>query len=271
MAERANTNPYTVEELLGEEFIRDKRLVLGSTDSAHAVAFGEFRGESVVAKPFYGKAALHRAQKELQLEKFVGKNGIKTVNPLEVISPRQERAAVLISELIPGLKGMNVLSLGEDPSTPYGAALTEPIRSVVETLGQIHALRVTHGDPQIKNFGFTEREAADGLIKLKPYVYDFESGSMHGDNKKGSEYLENSAKKDVRILSKSLGARQFGGQDDDVANDTLREVVLGSYMSSPGMEVMGPAEATKTVDESLRAFQASRLNSIKYMGHLAVD
>ena len=265
---RKNENPYTIQELLGEEFEPMDRRELGAIDSAHETGFGVYEGVDVVAKPFYGAASHHRATKEAYLEQTIASHGIRTVEPIKVVTPRQANTAVLLTKYIPGMLGANTLTLEADPDSQKGAALAQPLGAIAMSLGRLHGFRITHGDPQIKNYGFLAKEIAEGITD-DPYVWDLESGSKHGTKGRATELLGQSAKNDLGKLGRSLGRKQLGGSDSERAEDVLRDLVLRPYESSPATEVITGPDVAKAIDKAVAEFIRGRETSLRHYGDMS--
>ena len=266
-----------MEELLGDDFVRFDRRKLGAVDSAHETAFGTYKGQEVAAKAFYSDAAdpnkanqrvNQKALKEMKLEEKLAALGIRGVEPISVVKPRQTRTAVLMTKYIPNLLGANTLSLEADPQTAKGVVLARPLGAIATTLGQLHGYRITHGDPQMKNFGYLTHEVNNWDLD-HPLTLDLEAGFMHGSHNRGNEYFERLAIKDVGRMAISLGDRQYGGADHDLASDIFRETVLMPYEHSPASEILGRQAMGEAIDLAESEFIRARNTALAAHGHIS--
>ncbi len=265
---RTQEFPYTLEELLGPEFERIERRNLGAIDSVHQVGFGMYKGQDVVAKQFYSKSAMQKAQNEARLETMIAKWGMQTVEPIKVVDPGKPKSAVLLTKYIPGLKGGNTLTYDIDPTSPELFGIGQAMGAYALILGQLHAKRVTHGDPQLKNFGFLEENIHADLYD-QAYIFDLESGSQHGTSGKGNEMFDVMVKKDLGKLAVTLGDRRLGGESDEVAQDMLNDLLILPYRSSEASEILSPSAITAATDFAQAELVRGRQTTVLHAGHVS--
>lgn len=241
----------------GEAFELNERRTIGASDSAHQAVFGTYQGQEVVVKPFRSKFAWQKAHNEELVTQKAHKLGFDTVEPIKVIDLRRQRAALFISKYIPDVIGAHTLNYERDPESGEGKALTRPVSSIASSLGELHGRGLTHGDSQLKNFGF---RAADSFRaeQAEPVMFDFESGMMHGMKGIGREMYVAKACEDVGRLLVSLGDRQYGGRQTNDASELVRETVMQPYMDSPAVEMLGQLALMKVIDHGQAKFMEGR-------------
>lgn len=255
----------TVGELMskaGERFITNTRRSIAATDSAHRATFGELDGQDVFVKPFRSKNGIRKATNELQVTQRAAEVGIPTTDALKVIDLRRQRVALFVSKYVSGLSGAHTLSYETDPDTLKGIAVADAAASLMGAVGALHGSKITHGDPQPKNFAFTEAELVEDTFR--PIVFDFENGQVHSRNSPVIGQFADNAKQDVQKLAHGLGTRQFGGFDYNVAAEVMRNEVLESYLESPGAELLGSFVTAQIIDRSMSSFAAGRENKSIY-------
>lgn len=265
---RTQQFPHTLEELLGPRFERIERREIGAIDSVHEVGFGTFDGVDAVAKQFYSKSALQKAEREARIERMMTSWGMRTVTPIEVIKPPQPKSAVLVTEYIPGLKGGNTLTYNCNPGDIALGGMAIAVFSMTKSLAQLNAHRVTHGDPQLKNFAFLEEETGAGIFH-KPFTIDLESGGIHGTKGKGVEMFETCVRKDLGTFAVSLGDRGFGGGNGDIAHDMLRDFVIEPYLNSEASEIVSTAGLVRATNFAHSELTRAREVSLEQSGHIS--
>lgn len=240
-----------VSALMGDDFIVKPRRAIGSTDSVHGVVFGEHRvfGDAV-AKPFHSKGAETKARNEMRQTKMVGSLGYLTLKPLIVVADRDLHIAAFLSEYQPGLLSLNGYSVEAEPDSEDGKVIAPSVTRISTILSELHSERITHGDPQIKNFGFLKDTNEE-----EPIIFDFETTTRHGGQGCDAD-MPVRLKRDLSRLGTSLGRRQFGGVQPDVAMGHFQETVLDPY--SEGLAGGARLMLRETVHSATDAFMSAR-------------
>lgn len=237
-------------------FEANERRRIGSSDSAHRVAIGTYRGREVAVKPFRSKSGIHYAEREARVTREVLKHGFRGFEPLEVMNLRRFKTALLISRYVPDLTGAHTMTVEARPGTLESSLINSRLGRIAATLGQLHGQHITHGDAQVKNFAFRNPRAVDPT-SADPFIYDFEKGTVH---ESGGDRFRDDAATDVNKLVFSLGNRQFGGPDDTEASELAREVVILPYLDGPVSEELSRRAIGQAVDGALASFTAGRNN-----------
>lgn len=239
------------------EFKHDARRSIGATDSAHEAVFGEYEGQDVIVKPFRSRQSLQKANNEMLRTRQARNKGVIAPKPIDVIGLKQLKVALYISEYMPGIIGAHTLSYESDPESEAGQALKVPVSSIAKTLGSLHGHRMTHGDPQVKNFGFRSNEVFENPF-TKPVVFDFEGASTYSEKGLGNEMFETNKRNDLRKLMLSLGGRQYGGQNLKTAEEIMRETVIETYLATQACESLGSIAVATIVDNAREDFHMGR-------------
>lgn len=255
---------------VGENFVQHERRLIAASDSAHKVVLGELDGQSVAVKPYRSKHGLqYKARNEFNVTNEVWRKGIRTAEPLKVIPLKRQRVALYISRYIPDLIGAHTLSYESDPETFKGAAVSEAVTDVVGLLGSLHDKGITHGDAQLKNFAFSSHDVFSDRHK-DPYVYDFENGMIHQEGAASQKFVD-ASRGDIQKLVHSLGSRQYGGFDDEVAEDLIREHVVEQYLEASSAYRLGTFATARVVDRTMANFQNGRENKKIYNPSIPVN
>lgn len=190
-------------------------LGLGATDSAHGVFFGRLKNDRVAVKHYGGENAVGRAEHEATVLEFIANLGFLTLSPLRVIGFNDDVDAYLITEYEEDLTTMSAIVQRRNEFT------SSQVKRTAETLGELHAQGVTHGDSQIKNFGL--KRNMKGIM-----VFDFENGGHEelGGHKKNQPHQH-----DLNSLVQSLAHKTYGGLNQSVATERIYEDVIEPYMT----------------------------------------
>jgi len=247
-----------VSELLGSKFEPDpdQRPRIAASHSAHGVLFGRFDGEEVAAKPFVGKRSAERAKHEERMFGLVRSLGFYTLEPIMVVPDK--KLSVLLTRYVHGLRAGNTLSIEEPPSTELGGRVTTGVRNMASTLAMMHSTirngeasyPVTHGDPQIKNFGFMRHEPADQPM----WVFDLEKTTKQTYKNPG---FRASTLRDLGRFTHSLATRRYGGETTDQAVSTFEETVVEPYTDTLGHQTKQNVQLVPIMREITEKFQSA--------------
>jgi len=247
-------------ERKGREFTPAPQKLLGASDSAHAAVIGKLDGKDVVIKPFRSKGGMLKAQVEEKITNEALVRGIRTPSPLEVINLKQQGVALYVSEYIPNLIGAHTLSYEVERRTYEEFALSSAVRAQVRALGNLHGKNITHGDAQLKNIHFSSAEVFNADSALSPYLLDFENGQLHEGLRSSVKDYESGVIGDLSRFAVSLGARQYGGLDSELAQEVFRDNVVARYLTSPGGQSIGRMATSTLIDSSVDSFKQGRNN-----------
>lgn len=199
---------------LKPQFSHMPGLVLGATDSAHQVFFGRDGNNVVAVKPYRGKDAADRAEYEMTMLREVAALGFLTLKPVRVEDTKTGLVAFLLTEYVPNLTTMSAVA-----QRRIGAPLQ--LRRTAETLGQLHAAGISHGDAQAKNFGIIP------TVEDQIAVFDLEKG---GSSERGSHHKTDPFTHDLESLVQSLAHKAYGGTNTDMAADQVLGDVIEPYI-----------------------------------------
>ena len=218
--------PLNAFERLRPDFIVSPWLALGATDSAHEVFFGTDGDKTVGVKTFLGNdsrgsanklSPFDRAEHEMDMLKSIRRLGFYTLTPIRIIETNKGNMAFLMTAYEPNLTTMSTVV--QDSSEARTKSCAKRLISTSKILGELHALGVSHGDSQIKNFGIAP--AHPGIM-----VFDLEKGGtdMLG-HFKNSPFLH-----DLESLVQSLAHKSYGGENTEVANSIIYDQVIEPYV-----------------------------------------
>ncbi len=255
-----------INAVLGEDFVDDRTMKFGSSHSGHGVRFGYYGEEfiEVAAKPYWGRKAIAKANYEKGITEKVRRLGFNTLVPFTVIElPADERPsvgdmAVLLTHYKQGYGGGNTLSLEVDPHSDRGQSIAKAVSSVAVATAQLHNERVTHGDPQLKNWGFLTAGPAD----QEPLIFDLEKATTHSSKRSSNgafcarpDNFTSAIKRDLERLSFSLGARLYGGDIEGHFADTVVE----PYMATLCPGIKSALEFVPIIDGMVTNFEATKV------------
>lgn len=245
-------------EHAGLDFELDSRKSLGATDAAHQPIVGRLdKSKDVVVKPFRSKHAEQKAKNEMLRTRQARNKGFEAPKPLDVVELKRLKVALLVSEYMPNIIGAHTLSYEADPDSEEGRALKTPVSSIARVLGQLHGHRMTHGDPQVKNFGFKADEVFENPY-VRPVVFDFEGAQTYSENGMGGSMLETNKRSDLQKLMLSLGGRQYGGENIKTAEELMRETVVETYLTTQACESLGSLAVASIIDNAREDFHMGR-------------
>lgn len=212
-------------------------LALGATDSAHEVFFGNDGDTRVGVKAFIDNESrgggnrlspLDRAEHEMEMLKIVKKLGFYTLKPLRILETSRGDMAFLLTRYEPNLTTMSTIV--QNNSMPEQSRIKRLVNTS-KTLAELHALGLSHGDSQIKNFGVAPSHP--GIM-----VFDFEKGGTDDTGHvKSSPYLH-----DLESLVQSLAHKSYGGEHTGVANEIIFSQVIEPYIEIAKHKIKDEAE-----------------------------
>lgn len=229
--------------------------VFGATDSAHEVFFGRLGGKEVVVKPHDVE---DRAIHEAKMLKVAAGLGFTAVKPLKIMPDYKASGAYLVTERMPSL--VSAASLPFEGSTRRLADTFNIVHDVAETMADMHATGLSHGDAQIKNFGLKGDVLNPRTRRPQIAVYDLEKGGTDQiGHVKNDPYGH-----DLSSLTQSLAYKGYGGEDMDVAAAAIEQSVLEPYYDRVTDMGMSPTIANEVVTTAYTKFLDKR-SQIEYV------
>lgn len=265
----APNSKKVVQTILGGRFEDDPTMRFGSSNSGHGVRFGKFLLScdelvEVAAKPFISRRGVSKAQYEAKITETIRGFGFDTLDPVEVVAGQvgNVEAAVLLTHYRRGLVGGNTLSLDADPNTSIGRRVAQAAGKVAITTARLHSKSATHGDPQMKNFGFSTADTSTGYETM-PLVFDLEKATLHAPKSSNRSHgftcsnLENltgGIRREWVRLSYSLGSRFYGDGSLVYFHDT----VIEPYMEELDPTLKAEVSFLPIIESTLANFARSQ-------------